>query len=348
MPVDREKGKMMNYYFFVNPVAGKGKGSEKLVWKIRAAAEKAGVQPVIYQTKGVGDAERRAREIAESLCGAGPDPGFDKGSEIARFYACGGDGTVNEVVNGIAGFPGIAVGIIPTGTGNDTIRNFFSDNHSGEQGYPLYKEDFQNIEKQLAGNVVTIDLMKYRGVIDGVQRERYCVNMFNNGFDCNVVARAAELKKKPFISGSFAYLLAVFQMFVRKKGIALTVSADQREIRSGQMLLCSVSNGSFCGGGIKSSPLSSVCDEVIEINLINDVTRRKFLKLFPKFSQGKHYEMEEAKGIVEMVRCRTARLEPFGAEAFQCCVDGEIAVTTGLEIEVCPGALQMILPHSAA
>ena len=58
--------------------------------------------------------------------------------------------------------------------------------------------------------------------------------------------------------------------------------------------------------------------------------------------------MEEAKGIVEMVRCRTARLEPFGAEAFQCCVDGEIAVTTGLEIEVCPGALQMILPHSAA
>lgn len=104
--------------------------------------------------------------------------------------------------------------------------------------------------------------------------------------------------------------------------------------------------GSYCGGGIKSSPLSSVNDGAIEINLINDVTRRKFLKLFPKFSRGELYGTEEAKGVMEMVRCRRARLEPFEAESFLCCVDGEIAVTAGLEIEVCPGALQLILPEN--
>ncbi len=85
--------------------------------------------------------------------------------------------------------------------------------------------------------------------------------MFNIGFDCNVADMTANMKKKPFISGSLAYLLSIFVMLIKKKGAKLLIELDGEKKYCGP-LLTSLANGSYCGGGIKSNPLVSIKDGI--------------------------------------------------------------------------------------
>ena len=171
----------MHHYFIINPAAGQGKAA-KLVPAIREYMEGEGLPFTIYQTKGVGDAMAYVRYMAKK----GP----------ARFYACGGDGTLNEVVNGLKKFPQCQVALIPAGTGNDFLRNFTN------------MENFQDIAAQVAGEAVAIDVLQVNG--------RRVVNMTNTGFDSAVVAQVAKLKKIPFVAGPLAYVLAVAVLLARR------------------------------------------------------------------------------------------------------------------------------------
>ena len=108
------------YYFIVNPKAGQGEGNETFIKHIRGIAEKNNVEPVIYTSEGIGDAEILARQICIENSSL---PAEERADEI-RIYACGGDGTFNEVLNGIMGYENVAAGVIPIGTGNDFCRNF--------------------------------------------------------------------------------------------------------------------------------------------------------------------------------------------------------------------------------
>lgn len=314
----------MQNCFFVNPAAGQGRGTEKLTEMIRETSAALGCPASVYLTRGIGDGERKAREMAEALDG-----------EPARFYACGGDGTLNEIINGAAGSPHVAVGCVPTGTGNDMVRNF------PEAG------DFRDIAAQLQGEARFIDLIRYSGMIGGRFQQRYCANMFNIGFDCNVVELAGRLKKKPLISGSVAYLLAVAGMFIRKKGISLRLTdetAETERILDGEVLLCSVANGSYCGGGICSSPQARVDDGFFDINIIKDVPRRTFLRLFPKYKEGTHLQAPEAAQIITVKRSTAALLEPKEGTFFLC-ADGEIEPAEQVAFAIEPKAVQFILPR---
>ena len=101
----------MRTIFVINPKAGQGKNIEKLVENIKQTAKNLGKEIEIYITKKVNDAEKFVRNICQS----------DK-NELS-FFACGGDGTVNEVLNGAFGFNNASIGVIPIGTGNDFCRN---------------------------------------------------------------------------------------------------------------------------------------------------------------------------------------------------------------------------------
>lgn len=310
----------MKNYFFVNPMAGQGKGIKELIAEIESAVRDLNQECEIYITKSVGDGCRRAREIAESLEGAS-----------ARFYCCGGDGTNNEIINGVAGFDAIEVGCVPIGTGNDTVRNFPNGG------------DFLNIREQLMGTAQKIDLMKYSGVIDGTYQERYCVNMFNIGFDCNVVELASRLKKKPFIAGSAAYLLAVLGIFIQKKVMSMKLTENGRVISDEDFLLCAIANGSFCGGGIYASPQASLNDGFFDLNFIKDVSRMEFLKLFPKYQKGTHLEVPGIEKILTVKQCRELTLTPKEKDFFLC-ADGEISVAEEIHIEIMPEMLNFIIP----
>lgn len=315
----------MKYCFFVNPVAGTGKEADKLVDDIHNLMVEMG-QEFNYKvviTKGNDDGIIRAHALARDLNG-----------EQAKFFVAGGDGSINEVLNGVFGYDNISIGVIPIGTGNDAVRNFT------EAG------DFLSLEQQVRGSTKKIDILKYSGKIDGREQTSYCINMFNIGFDCNVVELTLRLKQKPLLSGSLAYLMAVAGMVIKKKGTSLTIKEDGKIIREGDMLLCAVSNGSYCGGGIKSAPLAVMDDGEFDVNIINDVSRFTFARLFPAFRRGEHAgDMPGIENIIEMRRMKSIELLPYGSEDLTICVDGEIQHTKGIKIEICPQALSFIVPQ---
>ena len=311
----------MKTYFFINPAAGQGKGAEQLAEEIRKAAADLQTECEIYFTEGVYDGQKRAAQIAEELNG-----------EAARFYACGGDGTLNEIINGVYGFDNIETGCIPTGTGNDTVRCF------PEAG------NFHSIREQLTGKSVPVDLIRYTGMIEGRKQTRYCINMFNIGFDCNVVELAGRLKKKPLISGSFAYLLAIVGIFVKKESIRLKITEGGHTLAEDEVLLCAIANGNYCGGGLKTSPQAELSDGFFDINIIKNISRRKFLRLFPAYITGKYLGMNGIDHILTMKRCTRIKLTP-EAESFYLCADGEIQTAGEVEFEIVPSAIRFILPR---
>lgn len=338
------RNKLMKYLFLVNPAAGKGsqkgrRSAEKnlarmevFIRQIRQTAEKLGGEARIEQTEGTGDAERKAADFAARTKG-----------EPARIYACGGDGTLNEVINGVYGFPDVEIGVFPIGTGNDTVRNF-----RDPSGHPIRKEEFLNPEKQMLGKTQAVDLLRYEGVLNGRFQTRYCINMLNNGFDCNVVACAGRLKKKRFISGSVAYLIAVFLMFVKKQGIRLVVEGDGQVLSRGNVLLCAAANGCYCGGGIKGLPMAVMNDGKIELSILKNMKRRTFLRLLPRYADGTYLSDPQADRLVIRGKFSRVSLLPDGEESFFTCADGEITETTGIQIEAVPGGIRFIVPETAA
>lgn len=311
----------MRYIFFVNPKAGQGKGVNKLIDNIREITDRYGFKTDVFVTTGSLDAERKAKLAIEKLNG-----------EEARFYACGGDGTANEVLNGIYGHDNISLGIIPIGTGNDTVRNFKKGG------------DFLDIEKQIMGKDEKIDVVKCTGNLNGKYDSRYFVNMCNIGFDCNVAEFAGRLKKKPLIAGSAAYIIAVFGMFIEKKGISLSITENDKLLKQGKMLLCAISNGSYCGGGICSSPKAVMNDGKFDLNIVYDLPRTKFLKMFPSYTKGTHFDSPEAEYLAFEKKCTKLSIKPYNIEEFFICTDGEIFTTDGIDMEICPKAVNFIVP----
>ncbi len=327
----------MRTVFIVNPKAGQGKGNKKFTERIRHVAEKAGTAVEIYTTAGIGDAEILARQIAE-----------ESNAEPTRIYACGGDGTLNEVLNGVlhagceggAGSKGneecesgadIAIGVVPIGTGNDFCRNFPE------------AADFTDIEAQLAAEPKRCDAIKYSGILAGKEQTRYCANMFNIGFDCNVVDLTATLKTYPLLSGSLAYLMAVLAILVKKKGANLKVEVDGKVKHDGPLLLTAVANGCFCGGGVKSSPMASISDGLMDINIIYNVKRMEFLKKFPYYSKGTHMELPDISKILYAAQAKKIVIMPNDG-TMRLCADGEIVDAGRVEMEIVHEAFTFLVP----
>lgn len=318
------------YYFIVNPKAGQGEGNETFIKHIRGIAEKNNVKPVIYISEGIGDAEILARQI----CIENSSLPAEKMADEIRIYACGGDGTFNEVLNGIMGYENVAAGVIPIGTGNDFCRNF------AEAG------DFLDVENQIFGKSMKCDAIRYHGVLAGEEKTRYCANMFNIGFDCNVVDLTATLKNYPLIKGTMAYMMAVLVMMVKKKGADLRVEADGKVLHDGPLLLTAVSGGSYCGGGVKGMPLADLTDGLLNVNIIYNVPRIEFIKKFPYYAKGTHMELPDIGNILSHTMCKKVVVTP-NQGTMRLCTDGEIVDAGRVEMEVVPGGFRFIVPAKA-
>lgn len=312
----------MKIIFVINPKAGKGKGIDKLTEKIRSASDKTGIKADIYMTEAAGDAEAFADLMGKETEASG---------EEIRLIACGGDGTLNEVLNGAIKYENLTVGVVPIGTGNDFCRNFPDDG------------DFLDMEAQLTGKVIKSDAIRYSGLMAGKEQTRYCANMFNIGFDCNVVDLTAKLKTYPLIAGSFAYLLGVAITFIKKKGAKLRVELDGEVIEDGSLLLTAIANGGFCGGGVHSSPYASVTDGIMDVNVIYNVSRWQFLKKFPYYAKGTHMELPGISDIIYAGTCRKARITPLDG-TMRLCTDGEIVDAGTIDFEIVPEAFNLLVP----
>lgn len=315
----------MRTVFIVNPKAGKGQGREKFIREIEEASRSSGIPVEIHSTQGVGDGEVLAAQFAKEA---------EAREEKTRIIACGGDGTLNEVLNGAMHHKYVDIGVVPIGTGNDFCRNF------PDAG------DFLDLEAQLHGKIMECDAIRYSGMLAGTERTRYCANMFNIGFDCNVVDLTAKLKNYPLIAGSMAYLLAVLCILVKKKGADLKVELDGKVYEDGPVLLTAVANGSFCGGGVKSAPNAKLDDGLMDVNIIYNVSRREFLSKFPAYSKGTHMQIPGIEKIICAKQCRHAVITPRRG-TMRLCTDGEIVDAGRIEFEVVPKAFRLLLPAKA-
>ena len=306
----------MKTVFIINPQAGRGKKVNSLIEKINNLKD---FDTEIYITKFPGDATLYVKSFCENN---GP----------ARFIACGGDGTLCEVLNGVMGFEKSEIGVIPVGTGNDFRRNFENDNM------------FNNVLCQIEGQSVKCDAIKYKTVIDDKTASGYCANMFNIGFDCNVADLKAEIQKKPLLSGSVSYLISIFVNLIRKRGASLKIEIDGKEKHYGKLLLTSIANGCYCGGGIMSNPLASVKDGYININIINNVSRLKFLYLLPYYMKGNFLGLKNIQKVVLSEKCCKVKITPLDGK-MRICVDGEIINAGETEFEICHNAFNFVIPE---
>ncbi len=302
----------MKTVFIINPCAGKKKDIEAFINKIHFA--KSDVE--IYRTKAVGDATRFVSEYINE-------------NGAARFIACGGDGTLGEVVNGVAENDSCEVGVIPMGTGNDFCRNF--------------DYDFSDISGQIDGESEKCDIIRYTTTVAGKEKSGYCVNMFNIGFDCNVADLTNILKKKSFFGGSFAYFVSILINLIKKKGASLKIELDGVEKHNGRLLLTSLANGCYCGGGIKSNPLAEIKDGKININIIKNVSRLRFISLLPSYMNGTVMQRKGVEKIIVSEKCSHITVTPINGN-IRICIDGEITDAGRTEFKIIHNGVNFVIP----
>ena len=311
----------MKTVFVVNPRAGQGKNAARLIDSIEKHILSVNPDAQIYVTRCADDARAFVNDFCKTY---GP----------ARFIACGGDGTLNEVLNGAIDFKDAQIGVMPFGTGNDFCRNFDAD------------FDFSSIENQLSGSTVKCDAIHYTTIIDGVKKEGYCVNMINIGFDSNVADMCEEMKKKPFVSGSMAYFLSILTAMIKKKGANLSIEIDNEPVYCGPLLLTSVANGSFCGGGIQSNPLAMVSDGVMNVNIIKNIRRIQFIPLLPHYMNGTILDVKNIDRYLINKDCGKITIKPCGGK-MRMCIDGEIIDAGETTLEVIHNAFSFISSNTS-
>lgn len=301
----------MKNYFIINPKAGKGKHAEALEDQIRSACEKCGANYEIYLTTAVGDATRFVKEkCAEGI------------NLPARFFACGGDGTLGEVVNGAVGTDGAYVGLIPSGTGNDFVRNFAD------------KELFFDIEAQLGGENVQVDVLKCNDL--------YAINMINIGFDCEVVKKKESIQARGILPSKLAYIFGLVATLVKKPGVKARLTFDDGESIEAKYLLTTYANGKFCGGGFHSNPLAALNDGECDILLINDISRTKFVSLVGSYKKGTHIN-PKTKKVLSTKKAQRVDIEFFGTQSIS--VDGELFDFERITISCVHDALGFTVPR---
>ncbi|MDD2216012.1 MAG: diacylglycerol kinase family lipid kinase [Eubacteriales bacterium] len=301
----------MKHIFILNPVAGKGRAEIEVLPKVLEAVKDEGIDYEIHRTINVSD----ATNYVKNRCMAG-------NGEPMRFYAIGGDGTLNEVVNGAYGFDNAEVAFIPAGTGNDFVRVFKN---------PQF---FKDIKRQLGGKAKTIDLIRHN--------DRVFINVLNIGLDCQVVAEVVHLKKKPFLRGALAYGVGVAIAFTGNRGCDLTITMEDGRTHQGEITLVAVGNGAFYGGGFKGIPRAKIDDGLLDVSIIKKVNRRTFLSLVMDYRKGTHLEKRNAKDLIHYTQCKSLTIHSH--KEMQICIDGELAEAEEIAISIVPGALRFSVP----
>jgi diacylglycerol kinase (ATP) len=296
--------------FLVNPAAENGSAGRR--WpELAHRAAALGLRGDALLSERPGQLADLARQAAES------------GAEL--LVAVGGDGTVNEVANGIAGL-GVELAVIPRGTGWDFVRTY---------GIPRKLE--AAVEVALRGRAREIDLglARYRAW-DGTERESLFANIASAGMSGAIAKRANETSKA--LGGKASYLWATLAVFSRWRNDEVRVRVDG-EKHTGRMHDVIVANGRYLGGGMMICPEAQPDDGLFDVLLIGDLTKRDLMLTLPKTYRGTHLPHPKAT-LLRGTSVEVEAPEPLPIE-----LDGEQPGTTPVRFEIVPRALRLRTPH---
>lgn len=219
--------------------------------------------------------------------------------------AVGGDGTVNEVVNGIAGSDRI-LGVVSCGSGNDLIKSLGISGDLDEAVEQLATREPRGID---VGTVVCSGADRA-----GISQERLFVNGLGVGFDAAVAARAQTFRH---LRGTSLYLASVFLTLGEYRAPLFKISGDGLALGR-RCLLIAVGNGTCAGGGFYLTPGAQIDDGLLDVCVVNEISLMGILKLMPQVMKGAHSNRKE----ITMARTRSLTVE---ADAgFFVHADGEI------------------------
>lgn len=300
----------MRHIFIINPTAGP-KDSQSEIEKTlsRLSAEDEKIE--IYHTTSSGDATRYVSSVCRST------------EESLRFYACGGDGTLNEVINGAVGFDHAAVGCYPCGSGNDFVKFF-----GGMDG-------FLNVDNQLEGTEMYIDLIRANG--------RYCVNVCSFGLDAAVVDYMGRIKNKLFFSGKWAYFAGVIKAFIKNVRTKCRVSSEGEALMDGDILLCTLANGSHEGSAFCCAPRAEMDDGLMEVCLVKPIARPRFITLVSGYVKGTHLDDPRYAPYIIYRRCSRVEVSSDDRD-FSYVLDGEIQNEKSFTAEIVSKAIRFVVP----
>lgn len=301
--------------FLVNPASANGSTGRRWPELARRAAA-AGLEGDTRFSERPGHLAELAREAA--LGG------------VERLVVVGGDGSVNEVANGLVGLsrqPEVA--IVPRGTGWDFSRTF---------GVPRAVDEAVRVA--LEGEVRTIDLGRasYRAW-DGSDGSAVFANVASAGMSGAIAKRANETTKA--LGGKASYLWAIFAVFSGWQASEIEVAVDD-ERRAGRMFDVVVANGRFFGGGLEICPDAEPDDALFDVLTIGDVTRRDLVLTVPKMYRGAHLPHPKAE-LLRGTRVTVASDAPLPIE-----LDGEQPGTTPVTFDVVPRAFRLRVPRPPA
>lgn len=301
----------MKHFFIVNPCAG----IEDHTLAIREQLESLGDSTdwKLHVTQRAGE----ATEYVAERCKECHD-------ETIRFYACGGDGTLNEVLTGMMGYANAELAAYPCGSGNDYIKYYGS------------AEDFLDIKGLIAGEVKEVDVMQVGN--------RYSLNICNFGFDALVCKTMDKVRRWPLLGGKNAYTTGIVRHILTGRRTQVTMRVDGELFYEGRMLLCTLANGRYVGGKYKCAPYSDNSDGLMEINLIRPMSLLRFAGLINSYSDGTYVTQP---GIEKVHRYRRGmNVEIDSPQPLYLCVDGEVLCDRHFNVTILPHAVRFVVPTS--
>ncbi len=316
----------------VNPTSAHG--AARVRWaQLEGVLRGAGLRFDVALTQSTGHATELAAQAAQH------------GHDVV---AClGGDGTVNEVLNGLMSYAGAesvgvglrpaptqrpapALAVIPCGTGSDFARALKLP-HAPQEVLALLQR----------GTAQDVDVGLVTCQHAGQMVQRHFINIAGIGFDGEVSAQMNRSSKR---GGSLAYFANVFKVLGRYKNkrAAVTIKHGSHEQRiEGIFNSIVIANGQYFGGGMWVAPNASWCDGLLDVVLIGDVSRAEFVATFPKIYRGAHLTHPKVRSF----RATEVRIESHLQEHALLEAEGELFGAAPATVRVLPGACRLLVLH---
>ena len=295
----------MTHLFIINPAAGSRDRTRLYRENIERICGSRGLDYRIEVSGAPGECFRIAREAART------------GEEL-RIYACGGDGTLNEVVAGAAGFDNAAVTCYRGGSGNDFVK-LFSD-----------PDAFQDLERLLDCKETRFDLMRCNDDI--------CLNICSVGLDARIGTDVSHYKRLPLLSGFRAYVVSTVLNVIKGISEHYVVEVGGEVIDGEQTMICAC-NGRYYGGGFNPVPTADPCDGMLEVLVVKKVSRLQVPVVVGKYKDGRYKELPH---LVRHFRVKELTIRCDKPTPIN--LDGELRIAETVRIRVAPEKIRFFYP----
>ena len=295
----------MKHLFIINPAAGSRNRTEEASSLIHKVCRSRNLDYEIRVSTAPGECTRIAREAAET------------GEEL-RIYACGGDGTLNEVVSGVAGHDNAAITVYSGGSGNDFAK-LFDD-----------PKAFFDLHRLMDAEEVTFDLIRCNDDIS--------LNICSVGLDARIGTDVSNYKRLPLLHGFRAYAASTVVNVIRGIAEHYVVEVDGEIIDDEFTFVC-VCNGRYYGGGFNPVPEADPTDGKLDVLLVKKVSRAQVPFIIGKYKDGRYKELSDIARYIKTDRIKITCDKPCPIN-----VDGELRTAQVVQMQVAQEKIRFFYP----